>query len=424
MLTLIERLTAVLPLVLIALAFVQLRDDDALATGRVIQTLLAAAGAALFAALVAGADAALTQLAVACGALLAALSFAMGPSPVPSGIAEPARPRAMLVLLGVVALLALAPADLPSGLLWVSWLVLAAWATHRRHRAELRTLAVPAIGAASVIAGATADGLVGPWLMLIGAAATLPLVPFHGWYLSLFAEGRTSHRAFVAALLPMMALILLLDLPAAARDAIGPVLATWGAASLGYAALRAFGQSELRRVLAFAAMASAALVALGVGNAGAAAAGGAALQALSLAVGSGGMVLLCGRLASPSFGLPLRGLGGLAEVAPRLAFALVLLTLTLMQTPALGGFAAWWLVLMGSENAVSVAALALLLLLGASVVARLLREVVYGPPGSLTARQQDLAPRELALLGVLVGVDLVLGLAPGMVLGGAGLFPN
>lgn len=424
MLTLIERLTAVLPLVLIALAFVQLRGDDAASTGGVIRTLVAAAGVALLAALLGGAGDALAQLAVACGALLAALSFAMGPAPVPGGDAEAARPRAVLVLLGALALFALAPPDLPIGLLWVPWLVLAAWSTGRRHRAELRTLAVPAIGAVSVIAGATADGLIGPWLTLIGAATTLPLVPFHGWYLSLFAEGRTAHRVLVAALLPMMAVILLLDLPAAARDMIGPVLAVWGAASLGYAALRAFGQSELRRVLAFAAMASAALVALGVGNAGAAAAGGAALQALSLAVGSGGMVLLCARLASPPFGLPLRGLGGLAQVAPRLAFALVLLALTLMQTPALGGFAAWWLVLMGSQDALSVAALALLLLLGASVVARLLREVVYGPPGSLTARQQDLAPRELALLGVLVGIDLVLGLAPGMVLGGAGLFPN
>ncbi len=411
-----------LPLLVIGGALYHLRGRASGVARRGTQALLVAVAAALLAALAEGSGLALTEIAVALGALIAALSFAIGTAPAGVEADSASSLRAVLWLLGTLALLAAVPAGPAAGLVWAAWLVVAAWLTRDSASTGSGLSPLPLIGALLVAVGAlVGEAGLGPWLVLLGSGVAMPLFPLHGWYLSLLTEGRSPERILVAALLPVTALILLLGQAPPALAEITPLLTSWGILSLVYAALRAFAQNELRRVIALAAMASAALVAIGVGNASAAAYSGAALQALSLAIVIAGLALLAVRLPGPSFGLPLRELGGLAAAAPRLALVLATLLLALMQTPALGGFAAWWLVLMGSQGTASLSALAVLLLLSASVVARLLRQTHYGEPGPLAARQRDLAPRELALFGVFVAADLVIGLAPTAVLSGVGL---
>lgn len=339
-------------------------------------------------------------------------------------------PSMPFVLLGSFALLAGAPDLRWAALAWVPWLASVLWATGAPRTGDSRMDAMrwllPAFAAVSVVAGAwvlESDAL-GAWLILVGAAVALPLFPLHGWYQSLVVATPTVSRTLAATLLPVGALMLLLRLPADALDRLGWVIVPWAAIGLVYAAFRAFAQVELRRLIGFLVMASAALAALGLGNAQPAGLAGAGLQAMSLILVCGGLLLLAGRIAGPDFGVPLESLGGLAPAAPRLALALILMLMASIQLPGFGGFAAWWLLLSGSDQLVGLAGLVLALILGASVVARTVRVLLFGETAALARRQLDLSARELGLIAILLGADLILGLAPGAVLAQAGMAPS
>lgn len=259
-------------------------------------------------------------------------------------------------------------------------------------------------------------------LLLLGFAVKAPLFPFHTWLPTVAMEGPAGVAALLTGLKLGLFGLLRFALPlvpeAAQRHAW--LLSLLGCVGVLYGALIALRQTNLRRLLAFSSISHAGLVAVGLASLNAQGAQGALFQLANFAVVSGGLFLLAGSVQHRLGSTDLAHLGGAARPMPWLATAFFVLGLAAMGVPGTSGFAAEHLLLLGTFKARLGAGLAALagMVLGAAYFLGYFQRAFLGPALPETAQAGvDLRPRELALAGVLAGLALVWGFAPGLVLG-------
>ncbi|MGC8463165.1 MAG: proton-conducting transporter membrane subunit [Acidimicrobiales bacterium] len=282
-------------------------------------------------------------------------------------------------------------------------------------------------------------------LVLVGFASKAGAVPFHVWLPRAHPEATSPVSALMSGAMVNLGVY---GIVRVGEGLLGGgelwwwlVVVALGVTSAFFGALHAAASKDVKRLLAYSTVDNIGLVLVGVGAAGALAAGGQRLLAalvllaalfhlVNHALFKGTLFLGAGALQQATGTRDLDRLGGLARRMPATAVLFGIGALSISALPGLNGFASEWLLLEGllhgftSHSAVTEAALlagvATLAITGgltATAFVKALGVGFLGMPRSEGARQaHEVGPSMLAASALLAAGCVVLGVAPGIAL--------
>ncbi len=258
------------------------------------------------------------------------------------------------------------------------------------------------------------------WIMLgffLAFAVKLPAVPLHSWLPDAHSQAPTAGSVVLAGVLLKTAafglLRLLLPLFPHAAAEFAPVAMGLGVLGILYGAISAFGQNDVKRLVAYTSISHMGFILVGVFAGTEEALQGVVIQMLAHGISAGGLFMLCGALYERLHTRDLRDMGGLwarFSLLPPVALFFVVASLGL---PGLGNFLGEFLILLGTfpaHPAVAVAA-AGGLILSAVYSLSLMQRAFHGKPREETPLR-DLNRREVVTLGLLMAGLIGLGLYP------------
>lgn len=294
---------------------------------------------------------------------------------------------ALLLLLEAAVIGALCAQDLLlfycfwEGMLVPAYFLLGIWGGPRRVQATLQfflyTMAgsmlmlVALLGAASVghpsgemsflytdVAANLARADLGPIEVLLFAGFAIaflikvPLMPLHAWLGETYGQAPLTVTALLSGVMVKVGAYALwryamLLFPRAATLAM-PLLLCLATVSCLWAAWLAYGQSSLRRIVAYSSVSHMGLVVLGMLAVTPTSTAGSALQMVNHGITTGALFLWIGMLERRYHTSNLAELGGLASQAPWMAVSFVVLALASVGLPGLNGFVGEYLILAGT----------------------------------------------------------------------------
>ena len=297
--------------------------------------------------------------------------------------------------------------------------------------ADPHTFDIPALVRSAPLQGHSLAGGLVLAALLLGLAVKTPTVPFHTWLPPAHTDAPTVGSVVLAGVLLKMGTygfvrVAMPMLPDSWR-AWSWVIVAVGVVSVLYGALVALAQSDLKRMVAYTSVNHMGYVVLGVGVAGLvapsdaaareAAVTGAVTQMVSHGLITGALFLLVGVLHERRGTYAMGAYGGLAGPAPRLATLFALAAFASLGLPGFSGFVAEFQVFTGSIALAPVTAVSLLgILVTAALFLRALQRVFTGPTTGKAENFADLRAHEWVSAGLLVGLAVVVGILPRVVL--------
>jgi NADH-quinone oxidoreductase subunit M len=249
-------------------------------------------------------------------------------------------------------------------------------------------------------------------------AIKVPLVPFHTWLPDAHVEAPTAGSVLLAGVLLKMGaygfLRLAIPLFPAAAARLAPWIAALAVIGVVYGALVALVQPDMKRLVAYSSVSHLGFVMLGVAALTPTAVVGSVYQMVNHGVSTGALFLLVGMLYERRHTREIAEFGGLKSVMPRFAAVFLLIGLSSMAMPGFNGFVGEFLILMGSWTFgwgfVAVAALGVVL--AAGYILWTIQRVFHGElTNPRNAALSDLSLREMAVVGPLVALALLMGMA-------------
>ena len=271
----------------------------------------------------------------------------------------------------------------------------------------------------------------------LGFAVKVPLVPFHTWLPSTYAEAPTGTTMLLTGVMSKMGVygflrILLPIFPEQMRALLTPLL--WLAvATIIFSAGAAFAQRDLKRVLAYSSINHLGYCLLGIfavarftgSQTGssiekAAALNGVFLQMFNHGLTAATLFWFVGFLEERGAGL--RGLndfGGLRKIAPVFCGLIGIALFSSLGLPGLNGFIGEFLIFKGAfPLATWATALSVIgLLVTAIFILTILQRVFSGPLNQKWAKLPDLTLTERVVVLPAIALMLILGIYPQLVLG-------
>jgi NADH-quinone oxidoreductase subunit M len=252
-------------------------------------------------------------------------------------------------------------------------------------------------------------------------AVKIPMFPFQGWLPAAYVEAPTGGSIILAGLLAktgiygLLRFVIPLFPDAAAR--FTPLAMALAVIGLLYGAVIAFGQSDAKRLLAYASFSHMGLIVLGVFAWTQLALQGVVVQIVAHGVTLAALFLLVAALEERVHTRDLGALHGLWSAMPRLGAITLLFALALMALPGLGTFVGEILLLVGTfQMSAPFAIVAALGMIGAVIYALWLIQRLFFGPREASQVVLGLARRETSMLAILIVVIVGLGLYPQPVL--------
>ncbi|WP_081813430.1 NADH-quinone oxidoreductase subunit M [Methylobacter tundripaludum] len=262
------------------------------------------------------------------------------------------------------------------------------------------------------------------WLMLgffIAFTVKLPMVPFHTWLPDAHTQAPTGGSVILAGVMLKTGAYGLLRFviplfPDAAHQ-FAPVAMTLGAVSVLYAAMMAFAQSDLKRLIAYTSVSHMGFILLGVFSLNLLALQGAVITMLAHGISAAALFMIAGALQERLHTREMGNMGGLWPALPRLSALALFFAVASLGLPGLGNFMGEFLVLQGAfgVNMLLASVTTLVLILAPVYALIMIQKAFYGPP-SQHSPLPDVGRREWASLGLLVLASVWLGLSPQAVL--------
>ena len=258
------------------------------------------------------------------------------------------------------------------------------------------------------------------WIMLgffIAFAVKLPSVPFHSWLPDAHTEAPTAGSVILAGVLLKTGayglLRFLVPLLPGAAHAFAPVAMLLGAISVLYGALLAYGQDDMKRLIAYSSVSHMGFIMLGVFAFTTLSLQGTVVEMLAHGVSTGALFIVVGMLQERLHTRDLRRMGGLAGDVPRLSAMTMLFAIASLGLPGLGNFIGEFLILLGSfpVNPPLTIVAATGLVTAVIYALALIQRALHGPPRE-PRHIADLGVRETAVLTVLALAIVWLGVYP------------
>jgi NADH-quinone oxidoreductase subunit M len=268
--------------------------------------------------------------------------------------------------------------------------------------------------------GTPVTGTAATWIMLgffLAFAVKLPVVPLHTWLPDAHTEAPTAGSLILAGLLLKTGAYGILRFifplfPAAAHE-LAPAATVLAVTGILYGALLAFGQTDLKRLVAYTSVSHLGFVLLGIFAWNQLTLQGSVITMISHGISTGGLFVIAGALQERLHTREVDRMGGLWSTAPALSGAGLFFALGSLGLPGLGDFVGEFLVLLGTYRvSVPAAAFAAAGVLAATFYAlKFVQRAFYGPNTHGWALP-DLTPREALTVSVMIASLLWLGLYP------------
>ncbi len=278
------------------------------------------------------------------------------------------------------------------------------------------------------------------WLFLAfaaGFAIKVPLFPVHTWLPLAHTEAPTAGSVILAGVLLKLGTygfcrLSLPILPHATRE-LAPYVAVLAVIGIIYAALAAWVQRDVKKLIAYSSVSHLGFCMLGLFSLKVAGVNGAVLYMVNHGLSTGALFLVVGCIYERYHTRDIHEIGGLARPMPWLAFFLVFFTLSSIGLPGLNGFVGEFLVLLGTATSGLVddgraagplgygyvIPAALGIILGAVYMLWMCQRVLFGPlkepphtPDTSTGLTRDLTRREVAILAPIAAACLIIGVYP------------
>lgn len=274
------------------------------------------------------------------------------------------------------------------------------------------------------ILGTAFSASAGRWLMLGFLAAfivKLPVVPFHTWLPDAHSQAPTAGSLILAGLLLKTGAYGLLRFvlplfPVAAHEIAFPAMLL-GVIGILYGAALAYGQTDLKRLVAYTSVSHMGFVILGVFAFNELALQGVVMQMITHGISTGALFIIAGSLYDRIHSRDLSVMGGFWTRIPYMGTITLVFVLASLGLPGLGNFIAEFLTLIGSWKASHVLTVfaTIGLVYATAYSLRIMQKVFLGNANEETFIP-DLSRREKIMLVPMVIVIIGLGLYPQPVL--------
>lgn len=260
------------------------------------------------------------------------------------------------------------------------------------------------------------------WLFLAFFAAfavKVPMWPFHTWLPDAHVQAPTAGSVILAGILLKMGtygfLRISLPLFPQATELFAPLMFTLSAIAIIYAALVAFAQTDIKKMIAYSSVSHMGFVTLGIFALTPESVQGAVLQMVNHGIVSAALFMLIGVIYDRMHTRELTRFGGVANTMPVYAAVFMVFTMASVALPGTNSFVGEFLILMGSYSVAQIATVAAMagVVLGAVYMLWLYRKMIFGPADNVEVRTlHDLTVREKLMFVPLVLLVLWIGLAP------------
>lgn len=269
--------------------------------------------------------------------------------------------------------------------------------------------------------GTSFGGNVGFWLMcgfLIAFLVKLPAFPFHSWLPDAYSEAPAAGSIIIAALMSKTAAYGLIRFvipffPEAAQSFsfVGILL---GVIGILYGAKMAFGQWNLKRLIAFSSFSHVGFILVGVFSFNLLAYQGVMMQMVAHALSIAGLFLIAAFIYQRTGNLNLNNMGGFWAGMPNMGGMTIVFVTASVGLPGLANFIAEFLVLAGVwQSHVVLSVLATVgLIVSVTYSLKLLQKIFHRTPVAEVQQWPDISPREWLLMGTLTVSIVWLGLFP------------
>jgi len=274
-----------------------------------------------------------------------------------------------------------------------------------------------------------------------GFAVKVPLFPVHTWLPLAHTEAPTAGSVILAGVLLKLGTygfcrVCIPVLPNAAAH-LGPVMAVLAIIGIIYAALAAWVQADVKKLVAYSSVSHLGFCILGLFSLKVVGMTGGVMYMINHGLSTGALFLIVGCIYERYHTRDIHKIGGLARKMPWMAFFLVFFTLSSIGLPGLNGFVGEFLVLLGTATSAGtvdrlqpgplgygyVIPAALGIILGAVYMLWMCQRVLFGPlneppntPDTSAGLTQDLTRREKSILVPIALCCVFLGVYPKPVL--------
>lgn len=278
------------------------------------------------------------------------------------------------------------------------------------------------------------------WLFVAfaaGFAIKVPLFPVHTWLPLAHTEAPTAGSVILAAVLLKLGTygfcrLSIPMLPDAAFQ-LAPVVAVLAVIGIIYAALAAWVQTDVKKLVAYSSVSHLGFCMLGLFSLKVAGVNGGVLYMINHGLSTGALFVLVGCIYERYHTRDIHKIGGLAKPMPWLAFFLVFFSLSSVGLPGLNGFVGEFLVLLGAATSDTVAdgraagplglayvvPAALGIILSAVYMLWTCQRLLFGPllepphtPDASSGLPRDLNRREIAILTPIALCCIAIGVYP------------
>jgi NADH-quinone oxidoreductase subunit M len=266
--------------------------------------------------------------------------------------------------------------------------------------------------------------IVGTLLMLgffAAFAVKLPAVPLHTWLPDAHTQAPTAGSVVLAGLVLKVGaygfLRFLVPLFPEASSRFAPIAMVLGVLGILYGAILAFGQTDLKRLVAYTSISHMGFVLLGVFAGNQLALHGVVVVMISHGISTGALFILVGSLYDRIKTRDMARMGGLWSTVPRMGGATMIFALASLGLPGLGNFVGEFLVLLGVyQVSVPLTILASLGLIVSAVYALWMMQRVFFGENTAGWQVPDLDLREGIIMAALIALIVWMGLFPRTVL--------
>ncbi len=278
------------------------------------------------------------------------------------------------------------------------------------------------------------------WLFLAfaaGFAIKVPLFPLHTWLPLAHTEAPTAGSVILAAVLLKLGTYgfcrLSIPMLPDAAFTLAPTIAVIAIVGIIYAALAAWVQTDVKKLVAYSSVSHLGFCMLGLFSLKVAGVNGGILYMINHGLSTGALFILVGCIYERYHTRNIHEIGGLARQMPWLAFFLIFFTLSSIGLPGLNGFVGEFLVLLGTAASGTtgdhraagplgygyVIPAAVGIILGAVYMLWMCQRVLFGPlteppntPDTSTGLTRDLTRREISILTPLALCCVFIGVYP------------
>jgi len=272
----------------------------------------------------------------------------------------------------------------------------------------------------SLLLGTVMSSRAAFWIMLgfvIAFIVKIPVVPFHPWLPDAHTEAPTAGSVILAGLLLKTGayglLRFVLPLFPDAAASISQAMMVLGVVGILYGAVLAFGQTDLKRLVAYTSVSHMGFVMIGIFSGSRIALSGAVLQMLAHGISTGALFVIVGMIQERIHTREIGNMGGFWSATPRLGGVILVFALASLGLPGFGNFVAEFMVLLGTyrTHGILTAVAAAGLVLSAIYALWIVQKVFHGEPRS-GLKLTDLTSRETGMMAIAIVTILWLGFFP------------